>query len=935
MQAKSNDVHLLFADTGVQYVCVPLPSNLRFSGEQLGRGWQRCRCVEDGETKDYYYVQWQIVPGQGQLFLAVDTTAARGEEDGGHFCKASALGGDFSVTLQGLLGADDKPLEGLEPVELTIRPSKVRGGEPKDVHLIIDFGNSRTGALLLEFRGDVALDPLMIPLQLINRFHLDAWDEKGDIARQHAGWWYSSKSHWCTTPFLDPPQIEKVVYDEPDEEKDKGGLFSRRKKPTARTMYVTPQTFQDLSMVRMGREADDLSTIMDTDGEVRTGVSSPKRYLWAKDASWLEGANWHMADPHGKHDAERHATTLQGPLLKFFPEDDDPDDPEPKYDENPSKPRHAPRILMAGALYEIFCQAYTFINSATYRRTAGERDRMRRLRSVTLTFPSGMIAPERDRLEKQARKAIRLFCQTLGKAQDLEPDLHLSIDEASAVHLTYIWSEVQKLGKKPSLWFRLMGRKQGPQLAEDKEEESEEQPATETEAKETARPAPRRRGGARPRRAGRRAKLSEATPSGQDLPEVRVACLDIGGGTSDLMIAKYTCEARAGGDKVLGETLHRDGIYLAGDHLVKRLLECIIIPLFADVVGLEDQDVKRLFGPEIAGWNSEFRAQRINWINRLFVPLAQAYLECAVDHIEDDEISHTDPEFVAPEVVESLQRTINDIWGPGQYNVNQPLGLYYVRDEFEDVVYEVFDDLLIDFCETIIENRADVVLLAGQPTKLEFVQDLVQTYLPMPKSRIIPMYNRYVGTWYPYQNPDEMNPGVIVDPKSTVVVGAATEFSARYGMLGQFKFAMSDEAAKRSYYWGVMTESRIDTERILFRSLENEEVKPAKDEYVLNVSDRRLVIGRKRRGYENAQASPVYLIKIDLGGQMGEIDVNVTLERTIGDDGEEKLEITAVDGSAGDQPAELGKNVLFEWRTLTDERYYLDTGGLDKIELGQ
>ncbi len=34
------------------------------------------------------------------------------------------------------------------------------------------------------------------------------------------------------------------------------------------------------------------------------------------------------------------------------------------------------------------------------------------------------------------------------------------------------------------------------------------------------------------------------------------------------------------------------------------------------------------------------------------------------------------------------------------------------------------------------------------------------------------------------------------------------------------------------------------------------------------------------------------------------------------------------------EDAVLGENVFFGWRTLADERYYLDTGGLDNIELG-
>jgi hypothetical protein len=31
----------------------------------------------------------------------------------------------------------------------------------------------------------------------------------------------------------------------------------------------------------------------------------------------------------------------------------------------------------------------------------------------------------------------------------------------------------------------------------------------------------------------------------------------------------------------------------------------------------------------------------------------------------------------------------------------------------------------------------------------------------------------------------------------------------------------------------------------------------------------------------------------------------------------------------------LDDNVFFNWRTLADESYFLDTGGLDNIEIGR
>jgi hypothetical protein len=933
--STSPQTPVLFANTGVQFVCVPLKSNQRFTAEQLGFGWQRCRCQMVGGVQEFHYIQWQIIPGSNQLLLAVDTTIGpkEGDQDEGYFCKDGGMLGDFDVALKGLLGVHGKPLEGIPPAVFLIRSAMSEGGEPKDVHLVIDFGNNRTGGLLIEFQGDVAQDPLMHPLQLMHRYHLDAWDNKGELARNHANWWFSSRSHWCATPYLDPPRIQKEIW-----VKNKvKGIFGDKEVDEKSTIFLTPRTFQDISQVRLGREAHDLAMVMRTEGEVRTSVSSPKRYLWAKDASWLEGSNWHMADPTGRYDADRHAATLRGPMLRYISEDDAGDEPEPDFDDSPLKPHHAPRVLMMGSLYEILAQAYGYVNSTTYRRTVGEPLRMRRLRSVTLTYPSGMILPEREQLERQARKAVHVFKNTVGSQQDIAPEFNLSIDEASAVHLTYIWSEIQKLGRKPSLWFRLMGRTQPPAPEATPPETAEQEPTEQVDdsrlsARGTSRRRPRVGGRGR---SGASSQPTTATRSQGDLPEVRVACIDIGGGTTDLMIAKYSCEAHTGGDRVFGETLHRDGIYLAGDHLVKRLLERVIVPQFADAFSMEDHDVQRLFGPEVPGSNREFRAKRINWINHLFVPLAQRYLDFAVDVVRDEEITHTDPDLVAPDVVESLQVTINQLWGAGSYQINQSLGLYFDNEEFEDIVDEVFGDLLLDFCESIVEHQADVVLLAGLPTKLKSIQNLVQTYLPLPNSRIIPMYNRYVGTWYPYQNPDHLNPGVIVDPKSTVVVGAAVEFSARFGMLSQFKYRMKDEAAKGSYYWGVMTESRIDEQKIVFDRVDPAE-RPPNEEHTLNVTARRLVIGRKRRPSENAQATPVYLIKVEVGQRLGEIDVDVTLRRTLGEDGAERLEVDAsgVTGDVAGESAKLGENVTFEWRTLADERYYLDTGGLDKIELG-
>jgi len=927
-------MQILFANTGVQTVCVAMKGGSRYQTAQIGYGWQRCQCksgAEDDPPRDFPFIQWQVIQsGTTKLFLAVDTTC--GDPEIGYFCDPSTLTGDYMIHLDGLLDAQGQPLRGVPSIELCIRPATATAGDAKHVHMIVDLGNSRTGALLLELAGEIAQTPQMLPFELTNRYHLDCWNDEGQFVNTPDARWFSSKTHWCNTPYLPPMQQKKVEYHAVDEGDAKSGWFGRGKRRGRQSkveVVETPPLFDDLSMVRLGAEADDVAQVMRAEGDIRIGVSSPKRYLWADDASWLEGANWHMADPADRCRTGAYASTLQGPFMRFVHEDDRDfllQEQEPREEEyatvTPLKPRHAPRCLMTAAIYELLCQAYTYVNSAAYRNASGDAGRTREIRTLTLSYPSGMIQAERDRLAAQAQKAIKIFAVTLGKSQSIKPELNLGIDEASAVHLTYIWSEMRMLGQDPRLWFSTLHLDRGQEKPKQQEEP---QPVA-------AAPAGRRRGRGLARPGAKRRGAAKEEEFGDASKEIRIACIDVGGGTTDLMIAKYNFESKVD-DAIRGQVIHQDGIYLGGDQLVKRLLETIIVPSFADAVGLEDEDVQLLFGPEVPR-NREIRAQRINWMNRLFVPLAQRYLDNAVDDVADEPISHTDPEIVDSVVVDSLQGVFDKLRGPGYYNVQQELDLVFDKVEFEGVVHDVFDDLLFDYCQRIVDHDTDVVLLAGQPSKLSYIQQLVQMYVPLSPSRIVPMHNHYAGNWYPYQDEKGHNPGVIIDPKSPVVVGAAIEFMARNGMLPQFKFEMHGKTFENSYYWGVMTDatSGIRKERILFQPAEDQ----AREEITeFTTSSQRVLIGRKLATGEDAQATPVYLLKMDTGDRIGSTEIVVKIKRKHATkDEEETLEVDSVTGVVAGEDAILDDNVYFTWRTLADERYYLDTGGLDNIELG-
>ena len=143
---------------------------------------------EDGRRDDdeeglepavFPYIQWQIIQSNvSKLFLAVDTSL--GDPEIGYFADPTTLAGDFHVTLRNVLDRTGQPLLGLPAVELCLRAASATAGEAKPVHMVVDFGNSRTGALLIEMAGEVSQSAEMMPFELSNRYSLDYFNDEGE-----------------------------------------------------------------------------------------------------------------------------------------------------------------------------------------------------------------------------------------------------------------------------------------------------------------------------------------------------------------------------------------------------------------------------------------------------------------------------------------------------------------------------------------------------------------------------------------------------------------------------------------------------------------------------------------------------------------------------------------------------------------------------------
>ncbi|HEY2411802.1 MAG TPA: hypothetical protein VGI40_06150, partial [Pirellulaceae bacterium] len=259
-------MHLLFTNTGVQIICIPLNSSRRYTSAQIGYGWQYCRTLasatgDRGDSpptvRDVPFVQWQIVQGRTcRLFLAVDTSL--GDPANGHVAASDALSSDRQVCLENLVDLTGEVLPTVPAIDLWFRAATATTGDAKTVDLVVDFGNSRSGALLLE-ASSVAGSPVkMMPFELLDRYRLDAWNDQGEPCANSAAQWFSSKTRWCNAPYQTPHPIERTEYIS-----RKVRRFWRETKILReRRQFLQPDLFADISLARVGHESQDLGQHM-------------------------------------------------------------------------------------------------------------------------------------------------------------------------------------------------------------------------------------------------------------------------------------------------------------------------------------------------------------------------------------------------------------------------------------------------------------------------------------------------------------------------------------------------------------------------------------------------------------------------------------------------------------------------------------------------
>lgn len=586
------------------------------------------------------------------------------------------------------------------------------------------------------------------------------------------------------------------------------------------------------TIARVGPEATRLASRR-TGTEGSTGLSSPKRYLW--DTQRYE-PGWRFNDSFNRAETEPLATAMpfgdlindEGSALFTLPEDQQFQVFIPHYSRS---------SLMTFMLAEVLVQALSQMNSPGQRMKMSHANVPRQLRSVILTVPPSMPLPERDLFEDRMRQAMGLVWKAMGwhptdapidwknddEAWPALPTLHIRWDEATCAQVVYLFSEtVNTFGGRPDQFMRVMRRH-------------------------------------RP---------------GDDAKSIRIASIDIGGGTTDLVVTDYALDDGRGGNVYIKPAqCFRDGFKIAGDDIVLDVVQKLVVADLETALkahGLADPGptLSRLIGSEAGIVQDMVLRQQLTL--QVLYPLALRLLKEyeGYDPIARAEVrSHTIAELLADQ--EAPSRAVLDYFAAGVRRVTGSgvadfdiLSVPITVDMNRLHRLFVTDDMEIckpvrSLCELVHLYDCDVLLISGRPSRLPGVQALFRALLALPPDRIVPMHDYRTGNWYPFHRQ-----GRIDDPKTTAAVGAMLCVLGQ-GRIPNFFFRSNDfKLLSTVRHIGLMDHNMIiKDEDVYFRDVDLDDPDFEMPEIPFDVRGR-MMLGFRQLTAERWAASPLYMVEL-------------------------------------------------------------------------
>jgi len=625
---------------------------------------------------------------------------------------------------------------------------------------------------------------------------------------------------------------------------------------------------------RVGYEAQALSYYSHgTEGS--TGLSGPKRYLWDTD---LRHHPWRFnPGPDGFGGDSGPVTT--GPFIGHLREDGE----ELAAGEPPAVTALFSRsALMSFFVAEVLLQAFVQANSPARRYERVHSEAPRRLRRVILTLPTAMPLAERKLFGRRVGVAVRLTWRALGLDESQAPEPFLQWDEATGTQIVFLYNEIKhNFQGDAALFFQVFGRV--------------------------------------------REGCGEA-------PCLRLASIDIGGGTTDLIVTTYRLE---GGTAVKPTQEFREGFNIAGDDVLCGIIERNVLPVLVDAIRQSgaanpEELLARLLGANRGDQAERDRTLRRQFANQVALPLALALLHryenadlSAGNEAVTLRLADVYPSGGGPheQVVAFLEDAVRAAGGQGFKLAEVAFSATMLA--LDTTVRRILGQVLSDLCEVVHLYDCDYLLISGRPCRLPAVRAAILAKLPAPPDRIVSLHAYRVGDWYPFRSVG----GRLTDPKTTAAVGAMV-CALSEGQLYKFNLRSRELGMKSTArFVGALEQTgRLKPENVLFADLDLEDRKTRLPEATFDFYAP-VFLGFRQLGVERWPATPLYRVTFahPRDASAKALPLKVTLERSTDENVDLDFKVIAVaDADGNQQPNGV---VLLKLQTLKDEYgYWLDTG---------
>lgn len=692
-----------------------------------------------------------------------------------------------------------------------------------DVSLILDIGNARSCGIMVEdhnqvTRGDDDFsDTYVLTLRDLN----------------------------APEQIYNEPFVSRIEFSKPNFDYDNRSARSGR-----------PDAFNWPSMVRVGNEAANLSAHREGN-EGNSGLTSPKRYLWNTDPlsndRWIFNNYSYLIDSKTLRQQSKeqvHRAFLNSIGTYFNTEGKAyfalaPD--EMVYDNLES--RYSNHSTMTFMLIEIIMHAMVQMNSVAQREQCTSKNAPRRLKAIILTTPPSMPAEERELYRACVYEALGILWKSLGfdKSSPREfnfgntdkrslgpnsvggaggvggvsasaaaaktimppiPQVFMDWNEAEAGQVVYIYNESQKTYQGNCQDFiRCLRRPNvGTRIAE---------------------------------------RLVDH--EGNALLSARIASLDIGGGTTDLVIKDYTFKRDVPhySADIIPHDVYTDGFKIAGDDILHDLISFCIMPRLARPLAknrIKFNPVLQELVGEVNVGNIRNEMLRSQLTQQLLVKLAHKLLfhlenvslftaECFVtgtvrDFLEDKELNPQLPvtikrpgpcEMPNPEVVNFVDNIMGRyLKGFSIMDFKLSFDIAKINREFMAGRRFNLCRVLTKFGEVIASFDCDLLLLTGRSSKLPAIRSFFMQRVCLPASRVLPMHNYRCDSWYPFKREGEY----IGDPKTTASVGALLCYlRLSHDKFPNFRFySYPGDVTNKAHYVGIINNSNIISDKaVLYR----------------------------------------------------------------------------------------------------------------------